>query len=157
MKVFISYGSAYDQVTALRLQALATVNGLTVYVPAAHTRLVTPSIMDQESRQKLADTDVVLGVVGAAGFSEACRDELNTGIALQKNTMVLCDPALAPVLRPHFGSNLIVLNPADPTQAEADIVQHLKTMHAKNNEQKALLALSTLAIGLLIFGVAVQE
>ncbi len=38
MKVFISYGAAADQVTALRLQALGAVNGLTVYVPPAHTR-----------------------------------------------------------------------------------------------------------------------
>jgi hypothetical protein len=35
MKVFISYGDASDQVTALRLQALGAVNGLTVYVPPA--------------------------------------------------------------------------------------------------------------------------
>lgn len=33
MKVFISYGDIADQVTALRLQALGAVNGLTVYVP----------------------------------------------------------------------------------------------------------------------------
>jgi hypothetical protein len=38
MKVFISYGDVADQVTALRLQALAAVNGLTVFVPPAHTR-----------------------------------------------------------------------------------------------------------------------
>jgi hypothetical protein len=38
MKVFISYGDASDQVTALRLQALGAVNGLTVYVPPAFTR-----------------------------------------------------------------------------------------------------------------------
>ena len=35
MKVFISYGSPADQVTALRLQALDAVKGLTVYVPPA--------------------------------------------------------------------------------------------------------------------------
>ena len=37
MKVFISCGSAADQVTALRLQAIAGVTGLTVYVPANTT------------------------------------------------------------------------------------------------------------------------
>jgi hypothetical protein len=157
MKVFISYGSAVDQVTALRLQALAAVNGLTVYVPPAHTRLVAPSTIDLEARQKLTDTDVILGVIGAAGFTEACRQEINTGIALQKNTIVLCDPAFEPHLRPHFGANLVVLNPADPAQAETSMVQHLKTIHAKRKEEKALLALSTLAIGLLIFAVAAQD
>ena len=34
----MSYGSVADQVTALRLQALGAVNGLTIYVPAAYTR-----------------------------------------------------------------------------------------------------------------------
>lgn len=61
MKVFISYGSATDQVTALRLQALAAVNGLKAYVPPADTRMVAPSAMAPESRQKLSDTDVILG------------------------------------------------------------------------------------------------
>lgn len=32
MKVFISYGGVADQVTALRLRALAAVNGLSVFV-----------------------------------------------------------------------------------------------------------------------------
>jgi len=157
MRVFISYGSAYDQVTALRLQALAAVNGLTVYVPPADTRRVAPSSTDPESRQKLTDTDVVLGVIGAAGLSEACRQELSAGMTLQKKTLVLCDPAMEPHLRPSFGANLVVLNPGDPAKSEASIVQHLKAIHAKENERNALLALSTLAMGLLIFAVAVQD
>jgi hypothetical protein len=46
MKVFISYGAAADQVTALRLQALGAVNGLTVYVPPAYTRQGLAAIPD---------------------------------------------------------------------------------------------------------------
>jgi hypothetical protein len=53
MKVFISYGGAADQVTALRLQALGAVNGLTVYVPPAHTRQGLPTLLDLEAAQKL--------------------------------------------------------------------------------------------------------
>jgi hypothetical protein len=113
--------------------------------------------MDMESREKLKETDVILGVIGAAGFVEACREEINNGIALQKNTIVLCDPVVEPLLRPHFGSNLVVLNPVDPAQTETRIVQHLKTMHAKQTEQKALVALSTLAIGLLIFAAVAHD
>jgi hypothetical protein len=157
MKVFISYGNTTDQVTALRLQALAAVNGLTVYVPPAHTRLDTPSTIDSETRQMLKDTDVILGVIGAAGLVEACREEIDTGIALHKTTLVLCDPLLEPHLRPSFGANLVVLNPADPAQAETRIVQHLKTIHAKQKEQRVLVALSTLAIGLLIFAAVAHD
>jgi hypothetical protein len=72
MKVFISYGDAADQVTALRLQALAAVNGLTVYVPPAYTRPGAPALIDPETGQKLLETEVVLGVVGSC-LSEACR------------------------------------------------------------------------------------
>lgn len=64
MKVFISYGSLADQVTALRLQALAGVNGLTVYVPPAYTRQNVPAVLEPETHEKLNDTDVTLGVVG---------------------------------------------------------------------------------------------
>ena len=72
MKVFISYGAAADQVTALRLQALAAVNGLTVYVPPAYTRQGVLSVLDPDAVQKLQEADVVLGVV-EAGLTDACR------------------------------------------------------------------------------------
>jgi hypothetical protein len=72
MKVFISYGGADDQVTALRLQALGAVNGLTVYVPPAYTRQQVEQFLDPEASQKLRDSEVILGVIGA-GLTEACR------------------------------------------------------------------------------------
>lgn len=150
MKVFLSYGSAADQVTALRLQAIASVNGLTVYVPPAHTRQGSTPLIDMQSAQKLNEADVLLGVVGS-GFTEACRQELNTGIALHKTTIVMADPVFAPQLQPYFGPNLVVIDPANPDRAELGIVQHLKAVDAEQNTKKALLALGTLALGLLIF------
>jgi len=63
MKVFISYGNAADQVTALRLQALGAVNGLTVYVPPAHTRQIEQALLDPAVAAKLSEAEVVLGVV----------------------------------------------------------------------------------------------
>src|SRR5438046_348398 len=110
MKVFISYGDVADQVTALRLQALAAVNGLTVYVPPAHTRRGAPTFLDPVTSQKLNEAEVVLGIVGA-GLTEACRQELNTGMALRKNMIVMSDPAFASQLQPYFGSNLVVIDP----------------------------------------------
>jgi hypothetical protein len=149
MKVFISYGNTADQVTALRLQALGAVNGLTVYVPPAHTRQGLPTFLDPEAAQKLNEAEVVLGVVGA-GLTEACRQELNLGLTLHKNMIVMSYPEFAPQLQPYFGSNLVVIDPADPGGAEVGIVRHLKTIDAQQNAKKALLALGTLALGLLI-------
>ena len=151
MKVFISYGSIADQVTALRLQALGAVNGLTVYVPPAYTRQSFPAVPELETREKLNDADVILGVLGGTGLTDACTQELNTGIALQKKTIIMSDPLLALQLQPHFGSNLVVIDPANPDQAETGIVRYLKTVDAEKNVKNALLALGTLALGLLIF------
>jgi hypothetical protein len=156
MKVFISYGDAGDQVTALRLQALAAVNGLTVYVPPAFTRQSVPVLLDPEASRKLSEAEVVLGVVGA-GLTEACRQELNAGIALHKNMIVMTYPASAPELQPHFPSNLVVIDPADPGGAEVDIVRYLKSIDAQQSAKKALLALGTLALGLLILAPADQH
>jgi hypothetical protein len=64
MNVFISYGAAADQVTALRLQALGAVSGLNVYVPPAYTRGLPASAIDSESAQQIQTSDVVIGVVG---------------------------------------------------------------------------------------------
>jgi hypothetical protein len=153
MKVFISYGNAADQVTALRLQALGAVNGLTVYVPPAHTRQTVLALLDPEVAPKLNEAEVVLGVVGT-GLTEACRQELNTGIALRKNMIVMSDPAFAHQLQPSFGSNVVVIDPYNPEMAEIGIVKHLKTLDAQQSAKTALLALGTLALGLLIFTTA---
>jgi hypothetical protein len=149
MKVFISYGDSADQVTALRLQALGAVNGLTVYVPPAYTRQGVPALLDTEASQKLNDAEVVLGVIGA-GLTEACRQELNTGMALRKNMIVMSHPAFARELQPIFGSNLVVIDEANPGIAEAEIVGYLKSIDAQQSAKKALLALGTLALGLFI-------
>src|SRR5260370_19850869 len=113
MNVFISYGSAADQVTALRLQALGAVNGLTVYVPPAHTRQSQAVLLDPEAAQKMKEADVVLGIVGIV-LSEACRQELNTSRAIYKPTIVMADPLVAGQLKPYFGPNLIIVDPANP-------------------------------------------
>ncbi len=150
MKVFISYGSIADQVTALRLQALAAVNGLQVYVPPAHTRQSSVPILPAESARMLNESDVVLGVIGTR-LSNACSQELNTSVTIRKPTIVMADPIVAAQLQPIFGANLVVIDPANPDRAESGIVERLKTMNVEQNMKKALIALGTLALGLLIF------
>jgi hypothetical protein len=149
MKVFISYGDASDQVTALRLQALGAVNGLTVYVPPAFTRQGVPTLLDPEVAQKLNEAEVVLGLVGA-GLTEACSQELNAGRALGKNMIVMSYPEFASQIQPYFGSNLVVIDPDNPDEAEIGIVAYLKTIHGQQSAKNALMALGTLALGLLI-------
>ena len=112
MKVFISYGDAADQVTALRLQALGAVNGLTVYVPPAHTRQAAAGLLDPEGAQKLSDAEVVLGVVGD-GLTEACRQELKRVWRFAKNMIVMAYPMFEPQLQPYFGSNLVGHRPTE--------------------------------------------
>jgi hypothetical protein len=152
MQVFISYGDVEDQVTALRLQALGAVNALTVYVPPIHTRQGVLAPPDSEASQKLHRAEVVLGIVGA-GLTESCRQELNTGLALHKNMIVMVHPEFAD-LQSYFGSNLVVVDPANPDQAEYGIVQYLKAVDAQQTAKTALLAMGTLALGLLLLAPA---
>jgi len=149
MNVFISYGTLADQVTALRLQALGAVNGLTIYVPPAYTRQPSATQFDPESAQKLREADVVLGVVGAAGVSEACRQELNAGGTV-KPVIAMVEPPVPPMLQANLGPNLIVIDPANPDQTELRIVQRLKAMDTGQQAMKALIFLGTLALGLAI-------
>lgn len=150
MKVFISYGSASDQVTALRLQTLGAVNGLTIYVPPAYTRKLPYTSIDPEAVQKLKDADFVLGIVGYAD-SAACREELNLARALAKKIVVMTEEAAAPYFRSSFNENLVVINSTNPHQTESEIVEHLKGLDANRQANKALVTLGALALGLLIF------
>ena len=47
-----------------------------------------------------------------------------------------------------------MIDPTNPAEAEIGIVQHLKAIDAGENAKKALLALGTLALGLLMFAPA---
>ncbi len=150
LRIYIAYGTAADQVTALRLQALGAVNGLTVWVPPAFTRQDPSGELDPHSEQRLQESEVVLGVLTTA-LSEACRRELNLGKKLGKKTVVISEPALARQLEPYFPGGLLVIDPANPANAEQGIVQFLKDADLKQDAAKALLALGTIALGLLLF------
>ena len=75
---------------------------------------------------------------------------MNTGLAIGKYMMVMSYPASAPQLRSYFGSNLVVIDPDSPEEAEVSIVRHLRAVHAHEDAKKAMLFLSTVALGLLI-------
>lgn len=150
LNVYISYGTAVEQVTALRLQALAAVNGLAVYVPPASTRNDPSGELDPSSARQLAESDVVLGVA-TIRLSEACRRELEQGLGLSKKTIILTGPALVPTFEPRFPGNVVVVDPMNPGKAEQEIVGYLSKFNLQREASQALLALGTIALGLLIF------
>lgn len=156
MTVIISYGSALDQVTALRLQALGAVNGLTVYVPPAYTRHLDQEFIDPDVSRKIQEADVVLGVI-LGGVSPSCRSELNLGLTLKKSMIVMSDPIFAPDLQPIFGSNLVIIDPANPGRAETDIVHRLKSQNVQKGAATALIALGTVTLGLMLLSAASKE
>jgi hypothetical protein len=149
LKVFISYGHPADQITALRLQALGAVNGLTIFVPPVFTRSFN-GMFDSDSGQKLLEADVVLGVVGE-GLTDGCRQELNIGLANHKKMIVMASPVFAQQLHGVFGANLVVMDPTNPIAAETGIMAHLKELGLDSNQSaaKALLALGILTLGLV--------
>lgn len=155
MKVFISYGSATDQVIALRLQALAAVNGLSAYVPPAYTRQGMVPMLDLEVAPKLAESDVILGVV-ATGLSPACQQELTWALNAGKNPIVMAYPQFVEMLGTYFTPNLVVVDPVNPELSEMGILHHLKALHQQKTASMqegaaiALVGLATLALGLLM-------
>ena len=150
LNLYIAYGIASDQTTALRLQALGAVNGLNVYVPPSYTRTSAQAAVDPQSESSLRAADVVLGIITSA-ISESCRQELNHAKALGRKTIVMAEPGTAAQLEPFFPGNILIIDPADPAQAEFGIVQFLKNTELEQNAKTALLAIGTLALGLLLF------
>jgi hypothetical protein len=129
------------------------VNGLTVYVPPAFTRQSVPALLDPEVGQKLNEAEVVLGVVGA-GLTEACRQELNASVGLGKQMIVMAYSEFVQQLQPYF-RNLVEIDPLNPGNAEVGILEYLKSIGgAQAGAKTALLALGTLALGLLILAPA---
>lgn len=152
MKLYIAYGTAADQVIALRLQALGAVNGLSVYVPPAYTRQAGAAPLGAEAFDKVLDSDVILGVI-TTGMSDVCRQELDAAraFARKKEVIVLADPAIAPQLQDYFPGKVVVIDPGNPAQAEQQIVQFLKQTEIEQTARTALIALGTLALGLMLF------
>jgi hypothetical protein len=150
LKLYIAYGTAADQVIALRLQALAAVNGLNVYVPPAHTRHWAATTLEPQSEGRLRESNIILGVI-TTGISEVCRQELNTAQSLAKRAIIMADPASASRLQAYFPGNVVVIDPANPATAEQQLVQFLKQTEMEQAAKTALIALGTLALGLMLF------
>ena len=149
MKVFVSYSTAMDHIVALRLQTLAAVYGLTVYVPPATTRRVATPELSDEVQQKLNESDVVL-VVMMHDPAVSAVSEMNW--ALVKGRLLI--PIVSPLVSQQYYTRFqpyFVLNPTDPSQTEGEIVRFLAGKKQAQQAKTALLALATLALGLILF------
>lgn len=149
MKIFISYSTAMDQIVALRLQTLATVYGLTSYVPPATTRQTSNPELSDEVQRNLQASDVVLGVMMHNPASSAVS-EMNLALATGKLLIPIVSPSVSAEDYAQFNPRF-VLNPSDPSQTEAAIVHFLAGKQQENQSKTALLALATVAVGLLLF------
>ena len=159
MKVFISYSTALDQIIAFRLQTMAAVYGMTVYVPPATTRHQASAALIPEVQRELADSNVVLAVITQIPVPGAVS-EMNFALASGKLLIPIVSSTVPPEYYVRFPQHFVV-NPADPSQTEGQIVQFLLARKEQNeqgtaNGTGALLALATLAVALLLFG-AVSE
>ena len=149
MKTFISYSTALDQIIALRLQTMAAVYGMTIYVPPATTRQAGGTgLLIPEVQEHLRQSDVVLAVIT---HRPSAVNEMNSAVTLRK----LLIPIVGPGVPPEYYSNFepyFLVDPNDPSQAEQQIVQFLSGKQQAEAARTAVLALTTLAIALLLLG-----
>jgi hypothetical protein len=150
MRTFISYSTAHDQIIALRLQTLAAVYGMTVYVPPATTRQTWPGVLVPEVQDQLREADVVLAVI-TQGPTPSAVAEINTASQLGKLVIPIVSYGVPQQHYIHFPAYFIV-NPSDPSQTEGEIVKFLAQKQQAQSTRVGLLALATLAVGLLLFG-----
>ena len=155
MKVFISYSTALDQIIAFRLQTMAAVYGMTVYVPPATSRHQATAALMPEVQRELTESNVVLGVITQIPAPGAVN-EMNFALASGKLLIPIVSWTVPPEYYARFPQHFVV-NPADPSQAEGQIVQFLlaqkeQTEKGTGKGTVALLALATLAVALLLFG-----
>jgi hypothetical protein len=150
MKAFISYSTTLDQIIALRLQTMAAVYGIESYVPPATTRQTDLPYLSNEVKQRLQESDVVLAIVSHAPSASAVS-EMNWSVAERKLLIPIVGPGVSPEYYSHFQPFFIV-DPADPSQAESQIVRYLAQRHQAQTTNGALVALATLSVALLVLG-----
>jgi len=150
MKAFISYSTAIDQIIALRLQTMAGVYGMTIYVPPATTRHAVAPELIPEVQMQLDESDVVLAVI-THNPAPSAISEMNRALESGK---LLIPIVSASVPREYYTQfrRYFVVNPGDPSQVEQQIVQFLAEKQQAHAGKTALLALATLAVALLLFG-----
>jgi hypothetical protein len=147
VKTFVSYSTAQDHVIALRLQTLAAVSGMTVYVPPATTRQTWTGVLLPEVQKQLQESDIVLAVI-TQNPTQSTVNEMNTAVKLRRTLIPIVGENVPLEYYANFNPHFVV-NTKDPSKTEAAIVQFLRT---KKQQEAATagIVLGTLALALLL-------
>lgn len=148
--VYISYGRQEDQVVALRLQALGTAHGLTIFVPPPFTREPNFAFGTSTAMMKLQASNIVIAIALAAPSSVQLH-EIMTAKLTYKQLFILASPlvaqwGLSDELKPH----VIRLDPANPGSAEQEIITRVRSLLMDQENSTILLGLLTVAVGLML-------
>jgi hypothetical protein len=149
-KVFISYGSnPTEQITAWRLQTLATASGMHVSVSQRNglPSVILTGLPPEEVRRDIDKCDCVLAIItGEPG--PTMEAELNYALRQKKPTIPLL---LEGIPQPAFliGSQVFEFSPSNPGVAEMHIVEFLEQQRISKERQQAIGALVGIGLGLL--------
>jgi hypothetical protein len=163
-RVFLSHSlDPSDQALAWRLQTLAAVHGIQVYVPRRSVYQVSQAESDAADRQDKAQmdrADCVLLIITADNRQalSAVRDELNRAVGQRRAKLII------PIIQEGFQQThaikdlleiasvpLFVFSlKDDPGKAEGEIAQYLKRRRVSEEKQRAVQALVTTAMELVL-------
>jgi len=124
---------------------------MTIYVPPATTRQAGGTgLLIPEVQEHLRQSDLVLAVITHRPTPSAVS-EMNSAVTLRKLLIPIVGPGVPPEYYSNFEQYFLV-DPNDPSQAEQQIVQFLAGKQQAEAARTAVLALTTLAIALLLLG-----
>jgi nucleoside 2-deoxyribosyltransferase len=151
-KVFLSYGSDPDeQVTAWRLQTLATSHGIHVFVPQrSDIQPLRRSPVPAEVRRQIEQSDCVLAII-ARGVGPAVEGELTYAVSRGKLVVpILQEGVPQPAFLKKFRT--FSFTPWNPAGVEAEVLEFLKSQRKKISEdnQQAIGALIAIGLGLFV-------
>jgi hypothetical protein len=151
-KVFLSYGTDPDeQVTAWRLQTLATSYGITVFVPQrgepdSTRRIRVPS---EQVRLQIDQCNCVLAIV-ISRMEPVVEGELNYALSKRKLIVPIVQKG---AIQPDFVRKfprVFEFSPWNTGEVETQVVEFLKSQKLKEENQQAVGALVSIGLGLLL-------
>jgi len=145
-KVFLSYGTdADEQVTAWRLQTLATSYGMHVSVP--HRNGAEKAAANQVHRN-IDQSDCVLAIL-TGNIGPAVAEELNYALSKGKVIVPVVRQGITvpPALK---GLRLFQFSPWNTGQVETDVVKFLKEQQLGKEKQQTIGALVAIGLGLFL-------
>ncbi len=153
MKVFISYSTAVDQIIALRIQTMAAVYGIESYVPPATTRYLMNGQLPPGVQRALKESEVVLAVITHAPAPSAIEEMRESR---GKVLIPIVSPGVPAQAYAQF-PEVFVVDPSNPSDVERRIVDYLSKKQSSEATRNALVALSALAVAVLLLGSLASE